>query len=560
MLETRSSNGEKMKTVLFTLLLVIIFSCVVQAEAVNIQTIYTDLAATKCKTIESTADEGGSYRGECPGVGGYKLEVLEGDLRQTINVIAPDGSKSELELWSNVSGAFSTVGAKAEWRVEKNGKKIKPVALIVRYNTNEDPENIDKQTSRLVVIKIIENSACITDIVEPMPDANAKARKLADASAGKPCKFGGSKEVVENDDLVSSIESYANTVREFINNAGKPHLIMADVADYNDAEQPEWKRFDSEEEFEKARESEESYETAYIWKKNGKVVAVNFTYSSPSGDWVQYVYYIFREDGSVATVERDLRTFMDDIIVDRGYVYDQSGKILKETRSFRDLNTGDPKDEPEDFIDLDVEIYKTTRDLPFASLMSSDSNGNMASGNTEESFVPGGWKLEGKATGDLNGDALPDSALQVVLEDPVDVDDRKLIILFRNRSGGFTKAVEAENILICTVCGGAKGGPADLEIKDGVLLISQMSGSRAFTTFLHRFRYEQSSGRFMLIGEDLTEHDGMGASVSTSTNYLNGKQIITKTRYDEQTEKEVVVSSQRKNVPKTKKYIEDVEI
>lgn len=153
-----------------------------------IESIYTDLAAEKCRTIESDETGAGSYIGECPGVGGYKLEVLEGDIRQTINVIAPSGKKSELEFWSKISSAFSAVGEKAEWRVKKNGKEIKPLALIVRYNTNEDPEKPEKNTSRLVVIKISGDTACITDIVEPIKDANVKARELADASAGKPCK------------------------------------------------------------------------------------------------------------------------------------------------------------------------------------------------------------------------------------------------------------------------------------------------------------------------------------------------------------------------------------
>jgi hypothetical protein len=177
-----------MKKIIYIFLAVMVFSCFAQAQKKKVETIYTDLAADKCKTIESNEEEAGWYRGECPGVGGYKLEVLEGDIRQSVNVIAPDGTKSELDFWSNVSSAFSAVGEKAEWRVTKKGKVITPFALIIRYNTNENPEDPEKVTSRLVVIKIAKNSACITDIVEPVKDANVKARELADASADKPCK------------------------------------------------------------------------------------------------------------------------------------------------------------------------------------------------------------------------------------------------------------------------------------------------------------------------------------------------------------------------------------
>lgn len=151
------------------------------------ESIYTDLAAEKCKTIESNPDEGGSYRGECVGVGGFKLEVLEGDLRQTLNVIFPNGKKSELDFMLNVSSAFSVVGDKAEWRVTGKGKNAKPYALIIRYNANENVEKPEVRTSYLVVTKITKDSACITDIIKPTTDQNKKAQKAADESANKPC-------------------------------------------------------------------------------------------------------------------------------------------------------------------------------------------------------------------------------------------------------------------------------------------------------------------------------------------------------------------------------------
>ena len=151
------------------------------------ESIYTDLAAEKCKTIESNPDEGGSYIGECKGVGGFKLEVVEGDIRQTINVIFPNGKKSELDFWSKVSSAFSSVGEKAEWRVLDGGKDEKSYGLIIRYNASENSEKPEKTTSYLVVTKITKDAACITDIVKPSKDQNLTARKLADEAANKPC-------------------------------------------------------------------------------------------------------------------------------------------------------------------------------------------------------------------------------------------------------------------------------------------------------------------------------------------------------------------------------------
>lgn len=149
----------------------------------KISSVYTTLNDKKCKTLELREDEGGSYLGECPGTSGYKLQVSEGDLRQSVNVIAPNKKHYNLDL-GNVSSAFSAVGDKAEWRVK--GKT--PMALIVRFNASENPDDTNKMTSYLVVSKITKNEICITDVVKPSKTQNAEAQKLADAAATKPCK------------------------------------------------------------------------------------------------------------------------------------------------------------------------------------------------------------------------------------------------------------------------------------------------------------------------------------------------------------------------------------
>lgn len=165
---------------MLTLLAVLFFlSHGVHAQA---KSVYTDLSDTKCKTLELTEDEGGSYKGECKGVAGYKLWLIEGDLRQTIIIVDPKGKEHNLKFWE-VFGGFSAVGDKAEWRT-KNGK---PHALIVRLNVSEDPENSDKRTSYLIVAKILPDAACVVDVVKPSATQNATARKIADASAKAKC-------------------------------------------------------------------------------------------------------------------------------------------------------------------------------------------------------------------------------------------------------------------------------------------------------------------------------------------------------------------------------------
>jgi hypothetical protein len=159
------------------------------AAAANAQnkSIYTDLDDTKCKTVELTDDEGGSYKGECKGTAGYKLHVIEGDLRQTITVVDPKSKEHPLRFWEHF-GVFSAVGPKAEWRLK--GKT--PVALIVRLNVSENPEDASKTTSYLVVAKITPDFACVTDMIKPSRTQNADARKAADKAANIACKIAES--------------------------------------------------------------------------------------------------------------------------------------------------------------------------------------------------------------------------------------------------------------------------------------------------------------------------------------------------------------------------------
>ncbi len=177
-----------MRNLLFFTLFITLFSCVAFGQTKKVESIYTGLSDKDCKAIETPDGGDDGYRGMCKGVGGYKLELLEGDLRQTINVVAPNGTKSELNLWGAVSSGFSSVGNKAEWRVTRKGKTVKPEALILRFNASENPEDSTKITSYLVIVKIAGNTACITEIIKPSTTQNEKARESADASVNKPCK------------------------------------------------------------------------------------------------------------------------------------------------------------------------------------------------------------------------------------------------------------------------------------------------------------------------------------------------------------------------------------
>lgn len=132
-----------------------------------------------CPLLESNPEEGGYFRYECPGEGGYKVQVIESDLRQTAEVIAPNGQGTALELSSVTGGGFSTLGKTLEWRgVEREGA-FTPDALILRHEVVTDPEGQDT-TSYLVAVKLAAKP-CITARIAPGPEQNAKAREAADA-------------------------------------------------------------------------------------------------------------------------------------------------------------------------------------------------------------------------------------------------------------------------------------------------------------------------------------------------------------------------------------------
>ena len=146
---------------------------------------YTDLAASKCKTIKVDKESGSSVQ-SCAGIAGYKLLVEDDDNRMSVTVVSSGGKKHSLNYWNVITHAFSSVGDKAEWRVKKEGQKVIPMALIVRINANEDPDS-NKRTSYLAVAKITAQGICVTDKIKPGAKANEEARAAADSSADKPC-------------------------------------------------------------------------------------------------------------------------------------------------------------------------------------------------------------------------------------------------------------------------------------------------------------------------------------------------------------------------------------
>ena len=145
---------------------------------------YTGLAAADCKVIDIDEEAGGSTS-LCPGMGGYRLRVLDGDARMSVDVVAPDGARHSLDLWTIASGAFSSLGPRAEWRF--TGSEPVPTALILRFEAYEFPEQPERTKSYLLVAKLADSETCLIAKIPPGPGQNVKAREAADRVASSPC-------------------------------------------------------------------------------------------------------------------------------------------------------------------------------------------------------------------------------------------------------------------------------------------------------------------------------------------------------------------------------------
>jgi len=165
----------------------IVLACVATVVAQTNRSVYTPLGEKQCRTIKSAEAGDDGFEARCRGTSGYSLILSEGDLRQNLVVVTPKGKEHSLELWNVVSSGFSSVGPKVEWRLATQNGKPTPVALVIRYNTSEDAESPNKNTSYLAVAKITATEICVTEKISPGPKANEEARRAADAAATKPC-------------------------------------------------------------------------------------------------------------------------------------------------------------------------------------------------------------------------------------------------------------------------------------------------------------------------------------------------------------------------------------
>jgi hypothetical protein len=158
-----------------------------------------------------------------------------------------------------------------------------------------------------------------------------------------------------------------------------------------------------------------------------------------------------------------------------------------------------------------------------------------------EGFVPRGWRLVDKASGDLNGDGKPDAALVIRKNDPknrvaiswqsgarVDTNPWMLLAAFATAKGYELKLAD-HRLIPRHDNANADDEFDDVAIERGALKVKMHvflsaggwdAGGTAYT-----FRWQD--GGFKLIGFDRDNvHRGSGETREVSINYLTGRKLV----------------------------------
>jgi hypothetical protein len=152
------------------------------AQEERIVSKYTSTARAKALSfVESSGQEDEGFRAVFPGLGGYQLEHLGGDLRSWINVRF---GKQTVDLYAaTMEAAGGTFPHKAndvvEWRgIEKQGR-FTPYAIIYRIASGNDETR--KTRTRLIVIKLDGPRSAVVGYAEGRNE-DAEAKAIADRS------------------------------------------------------------------------------------------------------------------------------------------------------------------------------------------------------------------------------------------------------------------------------------------------------------------------------------------------------------------------------------------
>jgi hypothetical protein len=185
----RSSHGQEIRFMTGLIRAAITLSALAIAlpgSTAQTESVFTDLDPRRCRVIDYNRQTGESLR-RCRGAAGYRLLVADADLRVSVTVVAPDRRRYPLNYADVVTPALTTLGEKAEWRLEGKGRRRAAIALIVPVNAHDESEFPHRVRSYLAVAKIGGDTICVTDRIRPSGTAVEEARRAADSAARRSC-------------------------------------------------------------------------------------------------------------------------------------------------------------------------------------------------------------------------------------------------------------------------------------------------------------------------------------------------------------------------------------
>ena len=157
---------------------------------------------------------------------------------------------------------------------------------------------------------------------------------------------------------------------------------------------------------------------------------------------------------------------------------------------------------------------------------------------------------------DLNADGKPETLLALTYDDAPDRDAyRSVEILWEHRERKHARSDEDDeepnNLL--TLPSSPLGTP-DLQVKNGVLLVEDLTGGTTATQTAYRYRYDKDADDMRLIGLDTERYSRTGAhgSVRLSWNVVTGVQLFQRSTVGK--DEALRYGAERRKVDKSRTY------
>ena len=164
---------------------------------------------------------------------------------------------------------------------------------------------------------------------------------------------------------VAEIKAYCKKVDQFIKANPNSRRAFASNSSGVGRVREDWHEsgIESDNRMEEAREN--LNENASVWLSQGRIVGANFTFRRESRDWIQSAMYYYREDGTLARINAQLKMFHDEMTFIREQFYDRKGVLIAGSTTTCSLKTGRAKKPDDDFVPNPLPVYETTDRLPF---------------------------------------------------------------------------------------------------------------------------------------------------------------------------------------------------